>query len=102
MSLAKKQVELNRALARETGCSLRGYSHTCDLSRYDVKLPIWYFHLHSLDEAAEIPICNSDFSFLPKAETCSPITADACFMNEFTTGSDNLSLLVSRSSLSIN
>ena len=32
---------------------------------------------------------KSDFSLLPKAETCFPITADTCFINEFTrTGSD--------------
>ena len=69
--------------------------HTCDLSRSGVKVPIWRLSLHPPNEAAEILIRNSDFSLLPKAETCFPITADACFMNEITTGSDNWSLLVS-------
>ena len=55
--------------------------HTCDLSRSGVNLPIWRLPLRPPDEAAKIPIfMNSDFSLLPKAKTCFPITADACFI----------------------
>ena len=54
---------------------------TCDLSRSGVNLPIWRLPLRPPDEAAKIPIfMNSDFSLLPKAKTCFPITADACFI----------------------
>ena len=58
-----------------------GAGHTCDLSRSGVNLPIWRLPLRPPDEAAKIPIfMNSDFSLFPKAKTCFPITADACFI----------------------
>ena len=56
--------------------------HTCDLSRSGVNLPIWRLPLGPPDEAAKIPIfMNSDFSLLPKAKTCFPITADQGYRN---------------------
>ena len=56
-------------------------SHTCDLSQSGVNLPILCLPLRPPDEAAKIPIfMNSDFSLFPKAKTCFPITADACFI----------------------
>ena len=55
--------------------------HTCDLSRSGIKLPIWRLPLRPPDEVAKIPIfMNFDFSRFPKAKTCFPITADACFI----------------------
>ena len=57
------------------------FQHTFDLSRSGVKLPIWRLLLCPPDEAAKIPIfMNFDFSLFPKAKTCFPITADACFI----------------------
>ena len=57
------------------------YRHTCDLSRSGIKLPIWRLPLRPPDEAAKILIfMNFEFSLFPKAKTCFPITADACFI----------------------
>ena len=52
------------------------FLHTYDLSRSGVNLPMRRLPLRPHDEAAKIPIfMNSDFSLLPKAKTCFPITA---------------------------
>ena len=56
--------------------------HTCDLSRSGIKLPMWRHPLRPPDEAAKISIfMNTDFSLLPKAKSCFPITEDACFIS---------------------
>ena len=69
-----------QVLTVHTSWICRGH-HTCDISRSGVNLPIWRLPFRPPDEAAKIPIfMKSDFSLLPKAKTCFPITVDACFI----------------------
>ena len=76
------EIWFHRQLLLTTTTTTATTTHTCDLSRSGVNLPIWRLPLRPADEAAKIPIfMNSDFSLLPKAKTCFPITADACFIS---------------------
>ena len=56
-------------------------AHTCDLTRFRRDLPILGPQIRATPDRLKLPIyMNSDFSLLPKAKTCFPITADACFI----------------------
>ena len=55
--------------------------HTCDQTRYRRDLPILGPQVRVMPDRPKLPIyMKSDFSLLPKAKTCLPITADACFI----------------------
>ena len=55
--------------------------HTCDQTRYRRDLPILGPQIRVTPDRPKLPIyMNSDFSLFPKAKTCFPITADACFI----------------------
>ena len=55
--------------------------HRCDQSRFCRDLPILGTQIRVTPDRPKLPIhMNSDFSLLPKAKTCFPITADACFI----------------------
>ena len=56
-------------------------NHTCDLTQFRQDLPILGPQIRVTPDRPKLSIyMNSDFSLLPKAKTCFPITADACFI----------------------
>ena len=66
---------------RGRGRAGRGGQHTCDMTRFRRDLPILGSQIRVTPDRPKLPIyMNSDFSLLPKAKTCFPITADACFI----------------------